>query len=83
MSKLRFTHDAWNRLVKVEYEVFGGGFSVRQRGQYEYNGLTGGMTLEKTSRDSFQRPAFNIRDTLRLFFPFFAHTGTPLKPPRH
>src|SRR5690606_5827170 len=35
-TNLRFTHDAWNRLVKVEHVS---GQTIRVRGEYEYNGL--------------------------------------------
>src|SRR5690606_11462901 len=40
MSKLRFTHDAWNRLVKVEH-INEASFpeTVSTRGEYEYNAL--------------------------------------------
>lgn len=36
-TALRYTHDAWNRLVKVEFED--DEEDVHPRGEYEYNGL--------------------------------------------
>jgi len=39
-TSLRFKHDAWNRLVKVDHVTNPGGTeSIRPRGEYEYNGL--------------------------------------------
>ena len=37
--KMRYTHDAWNRLVKVQQVNTSGGETVYNRGEYEYNGL--------------------------------------------
>ncbi len=36
-TALRYTHDAWNRLVKVEFED--ADEQIHPRGEYEYNGL--------------------------------------------
>ena len=36
---MRYTHDAWNRLVKVQQVNTSGGETVYNRGEYEYNGL--------------------------------------------
>jgi RHS repeat-associated protein len=63
--KMRYTHDAWNRLVKVQQVNTSGGETVYNRGEYEYNGLFQRVVKRW---DSNILDATNALDEQRLFF---------------
>ncbi len=63
----RYTHDAWNRLVEVEYvyDAGGGGESTNIIGEYDYNGLH-----QRTVRrlDSDDPPDNNLDQQRNIFY---------------
>ena len=60
-SKYIYTHDAWNRLVKVEIDT---GSQIMQRAEYEYNGLHW-RTIKRADTDNSPD---NVLDEVRIMY---------------